>query len=164
MSDDDIIKGIITPIRLEFDFTPGVALSEGLRALTERRILAQQCPKCEKVYVPPKGSCARCGVACEGTFEIPDTGIVTTFCIVDIPFAGQAVECPYVSASILLDGADLPLFHLLQEVEVDRVTMGMRVQAVWSDDPQPSMETIKYFKPTGEPDMPLNEVLERLHA
>ena len=161
---DEPVTVITTPIRLEYDFTPGIAASEALRALTKGRILAQRCPKCQKVYVPPRGACARCGVACEGTFEVADTGIVTTFCIVDIPFAGQAVECPYVSASILLDGADTSIFHLLQEVDPSIVTMGMRVRAVWDDEPKPTMQTIRYFKPTGEPDMPLAEVLERIHG
>lgn len=161
---DEPVTVITTPVRLEYDFTPGIAASEGLRALTEGRILAQRCPKCQKVYVPPRGSCARCGVVCEGTFDIPDTGIVTTFCIVDIPFAGQAIECPYVSASILLDGADVSIFHLIQEVDASEVSMGMRVQAVWDPEPQPTMQTIKHFKPTGEPNMPLAEVLERIHG
>lgn len=135
------------PIRLTYSYTPGVAQSEFLRALTERRILGQRCSTCEQVYVPPRGMCARDGIALEGTFELPDTGVVSGFCIVNIPFAGQAVECPYVSASITFDGADIPIFHLVQEVDPAQVRIGMRVQAVWSEEPQPSMQTIRYFRP-----------------
>lgn len=152
---------VTMPIRLEYAYTPGVAVSEFLRALVDRRILGQRCTSCGKVYVPPKGLCPRCGIALDRTLDLPDTGIVTTFCVVNIPFAGQAVECPYVSASILFDGADVPIFHLVQEVAVNEVRMGMRVRAVWGER-EPTMTSIKYFAPTGEPDVPLDQVLAKM--
>lgn len=157
---------IQTPIRLEYDYTPGVAKSRFLRALAQGRILGQRCPACHKVYVPPLDFCPRDGIPVDGDLELPDTGIVTTFCIVNVPFAGQAVECPYVSASILFDGADIPIFHLVQEVPAEEVRMGMRVQAVWRDEAEmePTFETIRSFRPTGEPDVPVLEVLARMRA
>jgi len=44
--------------------------------------------------------------------------------------------------------------HLIQEVNVDDVHSGMRVEAVWVPDDEvgPTLESIKYFRPTGEPD------------
>jgi uncharacterized OB-fold protein len=59
-----------------------------------------------------------------------------------------------VSATILLDGADMGLFHLIQEIEADKVHMGLRVEPVWAPPEQrgPSLESIRYFRPSGEPD------------
>ena len=59
-----------------------------------------------------------------------------------------------VSATILLDGADIGIFHLVQEVPAEEVHMGMRVEAVWDDERRPTLESISYFKPSGEPDAP----------
>jgi uncharacterized OB-fold protein len=84
--------------------------------------------------------------------ELAGTGTVTTFCVVNIPFAGQSVECPYVSASVLFDGADIPLFGLIQDIGWEDVRMGLRVEAVWADELKPSLESIRYYRPTGEPD------------
>ena len=44
--------------------------------------------------------------------------------------------------------------HLLQEVDADQVHMGMRVEAVWAppEERGPTLESIRYFRPTGEPD------------
>ena len=72
----------------------------------------------------------------------------------NVPFYGQAMEIPYTSALILLDGSDIPIMHLIQEVAVDDVHIGMRVEAVWVPDDEigPTLESIKYFRPTGEPD------------
>lgn len=56
---------------------------------------------------------------------------------------------PHVCATIQLDGADMTVFHLIQEVPPEEVPTGMRVEAVWVEDEdlQPTMESIKYFRP-----------------
>ena len=41
---------------------------------------------------------------------------------------------------------------LIQEVPIEEVRMGLRVEAVWADELGPTMSSIKYWKPTGEPD------------
>src|SRR5919202_193467 len=133
---------ITSPIRLEYKYTPGVAMSRFLRQIAEGRIVGQQCSRCSKVYAPPRsGACPRCGVPIEKEVPVSDTGTVTTFCIVNVPFAGS-IPIPYVAALILLDGANIPISYLLQEVEADQVRMGMRVKAVWVDDAErrPPME------------------------
>jgi uncharacterized OB-fold protein len=140
------------PIKLDYTYTAGRAQSRFLQGITEGRLIGERCPSCSKVYVPPRGSCPTCGVPTAEQVELPGTGTVTTFCVVNIPFAGQAVECPYVSATVLLDGADIGIFHLIQEIPAGDVRMGLRVEPVWRDDLQPTLESIKYFKPTGEPD------------
>ncbi len=158
------VYGITTPIRLDYSYTAGRASTRFLRAITDRRIVGPRCPKCEKVYVPPRGACPTCGVATEEEVELPDKGTITTFCVVNLPFYGQQIKPPYVCASILLDGADIALFHLIQEVPAEEVRMGMRVEAVWDDaeELEPTMESIKHFRPTGEPDAPFDSYKEHL--
>ncbi len=148
------VLSIRTPQRLVYDYTPGGATSRFLRALEQGRIVGQRCPQCGKVYTPPRGACAADGVPTEEEVELTGKGTVTTFCVVNVPFHGQRIEIPYVSATILLDGADIGLFHLLQEVAADKVHMGMRVEAVWvpPEERKPTLESIRYFRPTGEPD------------
>ena len=158
------VFGIKTPIRLQYTYAAGRAPARFLRAIAEGRIVGQRCPVCAKVYVPPRGSCPTCGVATEEEVAVADTGTVTTFCIVNIPFAGATVKPPYVSASILLDGADIPMFHLIQDVDASEVRMGMRVRAVWApaDEIGATMQSIRYFQPTGEPDAPFESYREHL--
>jgi uncharacterized OB-fold protein len=158
---------VTMPIRLEYDYSPGAGRSRFLRGLERGKILGERCHVCHKVYVGGgSGACPRDGVPTEEVVELPDVGTITTFCVVNVPFAGATVEIPYVSASILLDGADIPLMHLIQEVNAEDVRMGMRVRAEWLPEGErtPSMDTIKYFKPTGEPDAPIDDVLKRMRA
>jgi uncharacterized OB-fold protein len=108
------------------------------------------------VYVPPRGSCPTDGVATTDEVELGNTGIVTTYCVVNVPFQGQSIEIPYICAQILLDGANIAFMGLIQEIPTDQIRMGMRVEAVWVDKSELSlsMTSVKYFRPNGEPDAP----------
>ena len=159
----EMIYGIKTPIRLDYTYMPGRAQSRFLRALSQRRILGQRCPQCHKVYVPSRGSCPICAVATDQEVELAHSGTVTMFCIINLPLPGQTEPPPYASASVLLDGADVPFYHLIRETPARDVRTGLRVEAVWAPDEelQPSLESIRHFRPTGEPDAPLGSGKER---
>jgi uncharacterized protein len=148
------IKSVRTPAELRYQYTAGAATTRFLRGIEQKKILGERCSKCGKVYVPPRGSCPTDGIPTREQVELAHKGTVTSFCIVNVSFYGQAMELPYTSALIMLDGADLSLMHLLQEVAVEDVHIGLRVEAVWVDDDQigPTLESIRYFRPNGEPD------------
>lgn len=158
------VLSIITPVRTSYTFTPGPSAQKFLQGIAKGKILGETCPSCQKVYSPPSGACARCGVATEGEVEIADRGTVTTFCIVRVPSENIDLELPYCAAQILLDGADIPSFSLIQECPWEDVRMGMRVEAVWKPESEwePSAENIRYFKPTGEPDVPFEQFKEHI--
>ena len=125
------VRSIRTPIRIEYEYSAGQAASRFLRAVAEGRLVGQRCPACHKVYVPPRGSCPTDAVATTDEVELSDHGTVTTFCIVRVPFKGMRIELPYVTAQILLDGANIAMMHLVAGVPAEEVRMGMRVKAAW---------------------------------
>ena len=142
------------PMRLDFTILAGRDQSMFLRAIKDGRVLGQRCPECEKVYVPPRGACPTCACETEGEIELAGVGTLTSFCVIDIPFPGQVLEPPYAAGSILLDGADVLLFHLVSGLPLEDVRMGLRVRAVWKppEERDHSLNCIHYFEPTGEPD------------
>ncbi len=148
------VTSIITPVELDYIYEASPEESAFFRAIAEGRLVGQRCPKCLKVYIPPRGACPVDGVPTAEEVELPDTGIVTTFCIVNVPFMGQKIKPPYVSAYILLEGADIAFLHLILGIPADEVRMGMRVRAVWKprDEWGTTVENISHFEPTGEPD------------
>ncbi len=158
------VRSIRTPARLDYRFTAGAAASRFLRGVAQRKILGERCPICQKVYVPPRGSCPVDGIPTAEQVEVAQTGTITTYCVVNLQFYGQGMEIPYVSATVLLDGADIGLFGLIQGAGVDDVRMGMRVRAVWvpDDELKPSLESIKWYEPTGEPDADYESYREHL--
>ena len=155
---------ITTPIRLSYDHTVSPGESSYLLALAEGRLIGQRCPACGKVYLPPRGACPVDGVPTQDEVELPDTGIVTTFCVVNVPFQGQHVPTPYVAASVLIDGADIAFQHLILGCLPDEVRMGMRVRAVWKprEEWAAGGHNIDHFEPTGEPDAPYDSYAHHL--
>ena len=158
----DEVTVMTTPIRLSYTHTTSAEESRYLRALAEGRLLGQRCPVCRKVYVPPR-VCPADGVPTEEEVTVRDHGTVTTFCVVNVPFAGQRLEPPYVVAQVLLDGADIPIPHLIVG-DAGHVRMGMRVAAVWREPESWSAtpENIAHFRPTGEPDAPYESYRDHL--
>ena len=148
---------IITPVRLHYEHTASPGESAYLRGLAEGRLVGQRCGVCGQVYIPPRGTCPADGVPMAEEVELPDTGTVTTFCVVNVGYPGQRVTPPYVAAAVLLDGADLAFQHLVLGCEPGEVRMGMRVRAAWGDS-----GTISHFAPTGEPDAPYETYARQL--
>ena len=148
------VTGIVTPVTLDYLYAASPEESAFYRGLAEGRILGQRCPTCHKVYVPPRSACPVDGVATTDEVELGHAGTVTTFCIVNVPFLGQKITPPYVSAYVLLDGADIAFLHLILDIPAEEVRMGMRVEAVWKPREEwgTTIENISHFRPTGEPD------------
>jgi hypothetical protein len=137
----------IAPVRLRYLHTASPGESAYLRGLAQHRLLGQRCGVCGQVYVPTRGTCPADGVTMTEEVELPESGTVTTFCIVNVGYPGQRVTPPYVAAAVLLDGADIAFQHLVLGCDPSEVRMGLRVRAVWGE-----AGGISHFTPTGEPD------------
>lgn len=150
----DPVTMIVTPVNVEIQHSASLPESAYLRALREGRLLGARTGEDGKVYFPAREADPATGKALDHFVDLPDKGTVTTFAIINIPFAGQKIKPPYVAAYVLLDGADIPFLHLVQEIDASEVRMGMRVEAVWKplEERDFGIDNIEYFRPTGEPD------------
>lgn len=160
----DDVSMVVTPVTLHYTHSASPTEDPFLRGLMEGRLIAQRCPECEKVYFPPRPACPTDGVPTTDQVELSDRGTVTTFCVVNVPFLGQRIPPPYVSAYVLLDGADIPFLHLLLGIAPEDVRMGLRVEAVWKPREEwgPTMQNIDHFRPSGEPDAPFDSYSRHL--
>jgi len=157
------VKSITTPVRLEYRFTAGSAAQDFLHGLAEGKLRGRRCPVDGKAYVPVRGSCPEHAVALTEPVEVADKGTVTTFCIVRIPAENLSVDPPFVAAHVLLDGADIPFFHVIR-CDLEQAHMGMRVKAVWAPEAErgPTLRSIQYFEPIDEPDADYESYKEHL--
>ena len=150
----DPVTMLVTPINIEIQHSASHEESAYLRALQEGRLVGARTGKDGKVYYPPHGADPATGQPTTEQVELPDKGTVTTFAVINIPFAGQRINPPNGAAYVLLDGADIPFLHLITEIEASEVRMGMRVEAVWKPREEwgHGIDNIDHFRPTGEPD------------
>jgi hypothetical protein len=154
ITDKDPVSLLVVPTSIEIQHTASLPESTFLRALEEGKLVGARTGKDGKVYFPAREADPATGQQLDEFVELPDKGTVTTFAIINIPFAGQRIKPPYVAAYVLLDGADIPFLHLVTEIDAADVRMGMRVQAVWKPREEWGLgiDNIDYFRPTGEPD------------
>jgi len=156
--DRDPVTMLLAPSSIEIQHTASHPESTFLRGLEEGKLIGARTvgPDGEKgkVYFPAREADPATGRQLTEFVELPDRGTVTTFAIINIPFAGQRIKPPYVAAYILLDGADIPFLHLILDIDAADVRMGMRVEAVWRPREEWGLgiDNIEYFRPTGEPD------------
>ncbi|MFB8279809.1 Zn-ribbon domain-containing OB-fold protein [Nocardia colli] len=153
-ADGEPVTVITTPVDLSYKHTASPQETVYLRGLAEGKLLGGRTDAAGKVYFPPRGANPTDGRPTDEVVELPDRGTVTTFCIVNVPFLGQRIKPPYVAAYVLLDGADIPVLHLVLGCEASEVRMGMRVEAVWKPREEWGfgLENVDHFRPSGEPD------------
>jgi uncharacterized OB-fold protein len=150
----DPVTMIVVPESLSVQHSASAPESVYLRALQQGTLVGARTGDDGKVYFPPREADPATGKALDQFVELPDKGTVTTFAVINIPFAGQRIKPPYVAAYILLDGADIPFLHLVTGIDAAEVRMGMRVEAVWKPREEWGLgiDNIEHFTPSGEPD------------
>lgn len=156
------LQYITTPVHLEYDHSAGVAATRFLRGLTQKKILGARTGPGEPVMVPPRGADPRTSELAQEMVEVSDHGTVVTYSVIRVPSENIPFELPYVCISVLLDGAGVPMFHVLQNCELEDVRIGMRVKAHWAPDEklEHNITSIEYFEPLDEPDVPFEKLKE----
>jgi uncharacterized OB-fold protein len=93
-----------------------------------KNIVGTRCPKCGKVYCPPKANCSQCYVSTEW-IPLTDEGtvIAAVYCYW-VPSNWPSLEyfdLPFINALVKLDGADTCLDSV---VIVDDMTLNKKVK------------------------------------
>jgi hypothetical protein len=126
---------------LPYAYSAGRHVSRFLVALRdEGKVLASKCAPCSTVLVPPRTVCGSCFSEMNEFVEVGPQGTLKTFSVINFsfidPFTGKERPVPYTYAIIQLDGCDNGFPHFLDETDLERLRIGLRVEAV--------------FKPPGE--------------
>lgn len=158
----EAVRSVRAFASMTYDYTPGVATTRFLRAIKEKRLVGERCSETGKVYIPPRGVSPVSGLPTTEQVELGLDGTVVSFCVVNLDFTGNAQEIPYVSALILVDGSDIPIYGLVREIPYNEVQPGLRLKSVWVEDSEltTSFENIKWWAPNGEPDVPASDLAD----
>ncbi|MFH1092139.1 MAG: Zn-ribbon domain-containing OB-fold protein [Pseudomonadota bacterium] len=113
----------------------------------EKKILGRYCPGCDLVFVPPRKTCGRCFTQDMQWRELGTQGTLTTYTIPRVRQDIHPLEPPFAYGIIKLDGADTGLTHLLAEFKEGGLKSGMRVEAVFREEPTGGLLDIRYFRP-----------------
>ena len=145
-------------IDAEYDWSVGPAMARFLEELKKGKIIGRKCPKCGKVYVPPRMFCPECFTPTTKWVYVKDTGTVNTAVVSYISADRGHLGEPVVIGVIHLDGASpmMGFVHKIKDVSPEDVknmkVFGLRVKAVWKPENERtgSITDIMYFEPIGE--------------
>ncbi|MDD3250792.1 MAG: Zn-ribbon domain-containing OB-fold protein [Smithellaceae bacterium] len=126
----------------------------GSRFFTEirdnKRFLGIKCPKCGKVYIPPRGVCGDCFVQMNDWVEVGPKGVIGTFTILRYAFidpeTGTQKPVPYGYGFVKFDGADTLFQHYINIEDESKIRVGARVEPVWAKHRKGSIRDIEYFQ------------------
>ncbi|MBA3009552.1 MAG: SCP2 sterol-binding domain-containing protein [Proteobacteria bacterium] len=144
-----VLKQVLS---LDQTFSTGPVMGRFLNALKEKKILANKCPECKRLQIPPREVCAECVVRCEEFVEIGPEGVISTPDVVYYaspdPLTAETRETPYCSCHFLLDGCKghETMWHELKASDIPRAKRGVRVRPVWNDTLKGCVTDIKYFE------------------
>jgi uncharacterized OB-fold protein len=119
--------------------------------IQNRRFIGIKCEGCGKIYVPPRRVCGPCFRELHELVQLSDTGVITAFSVVNYPFidpnTGSQRPIPYTYGYIQLDGADNIFSHIINETDLSKIKVGMKVRAVFKEraEMKGNIEDIKYF-------------------
>jgi uncharacterized OB-fold protein len=115
-----------------------------------KRIMAQRCSTCGKTYVPPRPLCGPCYEPLREWVEVGPRGTILGYTVVRFafldPLTGKERPVPYGYGFILLDGADFRIQHFIAETQIQKLRLGMRVEAVFREPRQGDFGDIEYFR------------------
>jgi hypothetical protein len=115
-----------------------------------KRFIGVRCPKCQKVYLPPKKVCGPCFTEMSEPVEVGPQGEINTFTILRFGFVdpetGATKPVPYAFGAVRLDGADGVLSHYIDYTDESHVRVGARVEAVFEEKRSGSIRDIKCFR------------------
>lgn len=137
------------PRVVRYSHSAGPVRSKFLLSLRDyQKILGTRCLTCGRVYVPARSTCPKCFEDMEEWVEVSHEGILESYTIVYQSEPVHIADTPFVFGIIKLDGADTGMVHRLGEIDFEKIRIGMRVRAVFSEERKGDIRDIQYFKPS----------------
>jgi uncharacterized OB-fold protein len=118
-----------------------------LDKLKEKKLVANQCSGCNRVFFPPRLVCGECLVVPDKWVDIRDTATVATYAIAFLkdPETGEVQERPMIL--VRHDGADTcNIAELHEDIEVKDTYVGMPIKAHWQEEAFGGLMDIDYYE------------------
>lgn len=138
-------------MQADYFYTSGVAGDKLFKHLMKNdSFLASKCPKCKKIFFPPRIYCEDCFVDIpdEEWIEVPKTGRVKLHTTVTIDTYGEKLKDPKVVGLIKIDNTDCSILGIIETDSLDKDLCGMHFEAVLrpKGKREGTLKDILYFK------------------
>ena len=116
--------------------------------LKEKKLWGTRCPKCGRVYAPPKDLCGKCYEVIEDNWvEVKDQGELVTYTVGYTSITGQPYPEPQITGTIRFEGSDSWVLGPVKGVKPEDIKVGMKLKVVWRAEPKGQLSDIEYYAP-----------------
>ncbi len=138
-------------VRADFSFWVGQYMDKFYDALENKKIIGNKCPKCGKVFVPPRKICGECNetiIIDKNWVDLPNTGTLlnytrTYYKVSDR--AGRKTKNIQIVGMVQIDGSDTAIIYRLLNIAPEELEIGMKVKIEWEEKPKGNPSDIKGF-------------------
>jgi hypothetical protein len=135
-------------LALPYRYFPGEVVGRFLIGLRdERKLLAIRCRSCGTVYCPPEPICGKCLMRAGEWLEVGPQGTLESFTQTNYSLDIHPLTAPILYGLVKLDGADTSMIHILGEVRLEDLKVGMRMEPLFREEPRGDILDIMYFRP-----------------
>ena len=138
-------------VRADFSFWVGQYMDKFYDAFENKKIIGNKCPKCRKVFVPPRKICGGCNetiIIDKNWVELPNTGTLLNYTLTYYRVsdrAGRKTKNLQIVGMIQIDGSDTAIIYRLLNIEPEELVIGMKVKIEWEEKPKGNPSDIKGF-------------------
>jgi len=116
--------------------------------LKEKKLWGTRCPKCGRVYAPPKDLCGKCfEVIDQNWVEVKDRGELVNYTIGYTAITGQPYPEPQITGTIRFEGSSSWVLGSIKGVKPEDVKVGMKLKVVWRAEPKGQLSDIENYAP-----------------
>jgi len=139
---------VLVPITYVYKNRVGQFIESYIKGLSQKKILGVKCPKCKKVYVPPRSVCGKCFSHLDKLVEVSQEGILENFTVGHVTIDnGELKDAPpYILGVIKLKKADSTITAIVKGVEPKDAKSGLAVRAVWKEPPEDNLSSLDHFE------------------
>ncbi|MHA2038033.1 MAG: Zn-ribbon domain-containing OB-fold protein [Promethearchaeota archaeon] len=112
--------------------------------------LADKCPKCNKIYCPPRLYCEDCfeEIPDSAWKEVPPVGKVRLFTVAKLNAHGEKLASPKVMALIDIESTNSSMLGIIASSDVEKDFIDVKVKAVFKpkDTREGTIKDILYYE------------------
>ncbi len=138
-------------VRADFSFWVGQYMDKFYDAFENKKIIANKCPECRKVYLPPRKICGNCNKTIlldNNWVNLPNTGTLLNYTITHYRVSDRTArkaKKSQIIGMVQVDGSDTAIIYRLLNIQPEEVKIGMKLKIEWEEKPKGNPSDIKGF-------------------
>jgi len=152
--ESDSLKNVDTveiPAVPVFSWSVGNFMERFFDGLKEGKIMGVKCPKCGRVYLPPRMICERCFARNEEWMELPLQGTVESFTVAHVKVGDDGeledLEAPEIIGMVKHKGADTCIVARIEDLDPEDAGVGMRVTVIVDKSAENVLALLSHYIP-----------------